>query len=534
MSKNLLWLFVIAAFVMPLGCSSDDDDDTPPPPAPWGPSAIAVGDDALIMVGSFGDTWTNVPVAESTIPVAGDLRKVVKIPNSNRLVAIYNPDAANLNASIYYNDNGGTGAWTLATYGTANANLDAAHVIGGAGGLYDEWELYDIMFLNSTEGYAVGSNYIILYTADAGVTWTDLNDFLPTGATTVLYQELTFSTDVPATFVPGATLTGATSATTGVIVAVNEYWDTVTVRVTSTVTTNLFDTTGDVTLPTAANITSVDNTDIWEYPTGTLTALFGLQGTPGTGTRGVHTLWFGTNSQTSIPSGIWKVVSNDPTGTAARTFTILGPDLGDQYATGKVGYYDINSLYFFDGSTGCAATDDGVFYTNSAATHPGLDYTQFAASDNDAYTGFAYSQETTAESGYLYSLSDFDSDNPPGRVAITYTGGATPTWSFGTTPTWVLHGTAANYSMYYMDDGCMLRAGGKIFVFEAGTSYSTGHWGFSDTFTDATMNNTLWTDTYEQYLGGTAANGDNPAYQKNIFATGSVPASGYYRWICLR
>lgn len=528
MSKNLLWLLVVAAFVMPLGCSSEDDDDTPPPPAPWGPNAIAVGDDGLIMTGSLGGTWTQVAPATSTIAATADLVKVVKVPghSSGRLVAIADrTDTLDSNAEIWWNDAGGNGAWTKATFGTSDANLDAVHV---AGSTYDDWNLTDIMFLNSTEGYAVGTNYIILYTNDAGTTWTDLNDFHPTGAPTVTYQEVTLTTNIPATFVPGATITGTGSpAPTGTIIAANEYWDVLTVQISGTAQ---FTAAMTITAPGAATVSSVDNLDIWLYPTANATALFGLQGTPASGTRGVHTLWIGCGNQTSNPAGVWKVVSNDPATAGARTFTFTGPDLGDQYATGLVGYWPINSIYFFDTNTGCVATDDGVFYTNSTATPAGLSYTLFTASDNDQYNGFVYSAESTTQSGFLYSISDNTTDNEPGRVAVTYTAGTPGTWSFGATPAWELHATTANVSQYYVRDPNMFLNSGKIFLYSI-NPWSSGHWGWCGNFTDATLNNTLWQDTYEQYMGGTMANGDNPAYQKEIFQTGTVPASGWVRCI---
>lgn len=528
MSKNLLWLLVAAALVVPLGCSSEDDDDTPPPPAPWGPSGIAVGDNGLMMIGSLGGTWTQVTPATTTIAATADLVKVVKVPGhaSGRMVAIANRnDTLDSNAEIWYNDGGGNGAWTKATFGTSDANLDAVHV---AGSTYDDWDLTDIMFLNSTEGYAVGTNYIILYTNDAGATWTDLNDHQPAGDPTILYQLLTLTGNIPATFVPGATITGTGApAPTGTIIAANEYWDELTVML---VGTTQFTNGMTITAPGAATVSTAANTPVWQYPTGTVNCMYGIQGTPGSGTRGVHTLWLGTANQTSIPSGVWKIVSNDPATAGARTFTFTGPDLGDQYTIGQVGYYDINSLYFFDTNTGCAATDDGVFYTNSTATPAGLTYTQFTASDNDIYFGFVYSAEPNSQSGFLYSISDNTVDNEPGRVAVTYTAGTPGTWSFGATPTWEVHATSANVSQYYVRYPNMFLNSGKIFVYST-NPWSSGHWGWCGNFTDATLNNTLWQDTYEQYMGGTMANGDNPAYQKEIFGTGSVPASGYVRCI---
>jgi hypothetical protein len=533
MSKNLLWLLLAAAFVMPLGCSSEDDDDTPAPPAPWGPSAIAVGDDALIMVGSFGDMWTNVPAATSGITGTYDIDKVVKVPNSNRLVAIVNDDTStgDHNAEIWYNDAGGEGAWTKAWYGTSATDysyLDAAH---RPAGLWDDFNLTDIVFLNSTEGYAVGENYVILRTYDAGATWRDLNTYLAAGAATPAFQQLNLSTTVAATLVIGATVTGNVSGS-GTILSVNEYDYEVVVSVTAAFTTDTTATVGAGN-NTISSIYPNVTYGAWKYQMRQGGALFGIEGAAGTGTLGAHTLWIGQGGsmwQTSGISGVWKVVSNTPATAAARTFTITGPDRGDQYATGQIGATTLTGLFFFDALTGVATNGDGVWYTIT-----GNDWIQFTGTDGDSYNGFVYSAATTAESGYLYSINESIYDNQPGRVAVTYTAGTPATWSFGTTPTaaWVEHATGANYAQHYLDTTGMFLSNGKIFEFSK-DSWSSGYWAWCGNFSDSTMDNTLWQDTTEQNMGGTLANGDNSAYLKEIFQTGTTPTSGYTRWVCPR
>jgi hypothetical protein len=166
-----------------------------------------------------------------------------------------------------------------------------------------------------------------------------------------------------------------------------------------------------------------------------------------------------------------------------------------------------------------------VWYTTT-----GLAWTQFAASDNDGYYGFVYSSENLATTGYLYSMAWITGEELPGRVAVTYSGTA---WSFGGTPTWVEHGDTTKYGTNYLNQTGFFLSGGKIFAFPVDT-WTNGPWGWCGNYSDATMDNTLWQDTSEQYMGGTLANGNNSAYQKEIFQTGTTPTTGTVRWIAVR
>ncbi len=512
MYRNLWLLALVACLFVPFaGCSSDDDDDNPPPPPPpFGPSAIAVGDNALIMVSGDMMSWVNVTQVESTLPALGDLLKVVRVPNhaSGRLVVIVDrTDTTDSNAEIWYNDAGGTGAWTKASYGAVEANLDPRH---RATGTEDDWGLRDIFFVNSTEGYAVGDYSVVLRTYDAGATWYDLNAYTPATpiAGSPVYLDVS-NIGGTGSFAMGGIVTGAPSGATGTIVS----WDSDDFKLIVTLNTaTLFtsaDTIAQTTPATTADVDGVYNT--WLHDTEYLLSVYAVEAADFS-----QTIFFGTYSTNDL-DGVWRLTTNTTSG-AGRTFVWNAPPVA-QSAT--VGGSTTNGLFFFNGTTGVAGTDDGVWYTTD-----GIVWADWAVTTTDDFYSFCYSQSDQASSGYLWSVNGWS--NIPGRVSVTFT--APGTWAFDAVNGWVEHGTAANVDLYYIDgSSSIFLYGSKIFVAED----SDDEWGWGYDANNAVLNDTMWTDTNEMNLGGTLANGTNEAYDHGFLDAVGAPA-GTIRSMCKR
>lgn len=506
MSKNLLWLLVAAAFVMPLGCSSEEDDPAPAPPAPFGSSALAVGytsaGTAIVM--TTGDMLEWTAVTGTGIP--GQPRKVVKVPTLNRFVTIVNMVGANVNDEIWYNDNGGEGAWTMASYGATEANLDARH--RETTGTDDEWTLNDIFFVDVNTGYAVGDYGILLATTDGGLTWKDLNLYQATFPVTGAgYQVIDLGTSIPAAFIPGAGIQNLPAATkTGTIISVDPSDSTIVVSTSAAFTTTPADSIQVGAAGTPVLISSVNNI-LYRYNTWTAYSVYGTSTV-----AGVHTVYIGVSYGNNI-EGIWRIVTDAPATPAARVFTFTGP-IATQTGGLGVGGSSVNGLFFFDAITGVAGTNDGVWYTTN-----GTVWTQFTTTDTDDFYSFGYSNEILANTGHLYSVNGYT--NIPGRVAVTYTAGTPGTWAFDTTAGWIEHATAANVDMWYVDGSSSIFASGsKMFVLDG---YNTGEYGWCPDLNTTLFNDGFWTDTTELSLGGTTANGDNAAYNKGILDGTSAP-----------
>lgn len=510
-------LFVTLVLALAAGCPKKKENPPPPPPATFGPSAIAGGDDALLMVSGDMLAWTQVLQTESLIQADADITKIVKVPGhaSNRLVAIVDNPTLAENDLIYYNDNGGTGAWTKANFGTGPTDfsyLDAQHRPGAG---QDEWTLNDVFFIDSTTGYAVGTGWIILWTYDAGATWHDLNVYQGATPATVDFQHIDLGTSIPAEFVAGATvIDGAAGTHTGRIISVDEYYDQIVVDV-DHATRFLAGDQIRVGTGTAINCTIYED-NLWKFNTWNIQCVWA------TVAAGIHTVTFGLDNAADC-NGIWHAVSNNAATPDVRTFLFFGAPAAEQYQTGGIGTYEINGLYFFDALVGVAGTYDGVWYT----TDGGLDWTQFAASDNNTYYNFVYSQSTTTTSGYLYCIDTDEYYNNPGRVAVTYTGTA---WTLGAT--WEEHADL-NCDMYYVDGSVTaFYHDGKVFM--ADGSDSSGAWGYCSDPNNAVFNDTFWQDSGQQYMGGdTATNPTNPTYDKGVLDDAAAP-SGWINTICKR
>lgn len=529
--KLLLVLFCAMGMLVPFaGCTSDDDDDPVVVVVNFGPSAIAVGittgGSSIIMTSNDFLNWNEQTGSGITVGI----EKVVVVPNSSpqRLVAVVDGATGEYD-QIWYNDNGGSGAWTQAWYGTSLADesyLDPEHQSTGT--TYDDWDIQDMVFLNSTTGYAIGNDdYLLLWTYDAGATWHDLNVYQPSGAATITYQELDINpTTWPADFVPGATITGDVVGS-GTIISVNVYDEEIIVELT-TPGTSVFANGENVTVTSTEAITSVPTDILWKYNfrgaySTSPRPLFGIEDS-----TGAHTLWLGQSAGYNISgtAGIWMITTDAPATPAARVVTVVGPQPDQQYGTGEIGTEYINSIFFFDANTGAAATDDGIWICAN-----GTDWTMVGSS-LDRYEGLAYSQPNLTQSGFLISINQTTTYNEPVRLAVTYTAGTPGTWAFDATPALEVHGTAANVDMWYIDSPSeIFQANGKMFVFESGDGY--GYWGWGNNPNATNFNDSRWTDNTEDYEGGTSTNPANAGYQKGVLEGTSAP-SGYINWIAKR
>ena len=524
MHRTLLLMALVAALMVPFGCSKKDDDGGGGGGGGgFGPSAVAVGSTTaggLIMTTSDFLTWTEV----TGHGITSTIDKVVMVPGhaSGRMVIVIDGGVAH--DTISYSDDGGA-TWTAADFGTAaELNLDPEHRTG-ATGTYDDWDIQEMIFLNATTGYAIGDeDYLIIWTYDAGATWHDLNEYQAAAPTTIAFQELQLNwTTLPASFVPGATVAGddATAPGAGTIISVNIWDEEIVVEVTAPFVAG----DNNVTVGTdIVPITSFTN-NIWKYnfagaDSSSAGALVGMEAT-----TGEHTIWMAQDDwyTSSGTTGIWTITTNAPATPDVRTFTVAGPPHSQQYSATvgeDLGENAIYTLFFFDATTGAAATDDGIWITTDGSA-----WTEVGTSSSSFY-GLAYSSDNLMSSGFLYSINQSLSNNEPVRIAVTYT---SPTWSFGATPALEVHGTAANVDMWYVDSPMgMFFHDSKIFCFESGDS--TGYWGWSQDLNNATFDNTYWTDTSNQYLGGTATNATNEAYQKGVLQPTTAPTGTIY-WI---
>ncbi|MHC4779166.1 MAG: WD40/YVTN/BNR-like repeat-containing protein, partial [Planctomycetota bacterium] len=169
----LVLTFALGILIPFAGCTSDDDDDPPPPPPPeFGPSMIAVGDNGNILVSGNTSTWTVITATGSLATL--DLDEVVMVPGhaSRRLVTFGDDSSLTVDAEIWFSDDGGT-TWTEAII-TELTGVRAA----------SDYDIVDIHFVNALDGYALGTNGLVLMTVDAGTNWTEMNVWSDPGLTT--------------------------------------------------------------------------------------------------------------------------------------------------------------------------------------------------------------------------------------------------------------------------------------------------------------------------------------------------------------
>jgi hypothetical protein len=437
-------------------------------------------------------SWGQILQTESLIPATGDIMKVVRVPNhaNGRLVCIVDrSDTGDTNDEVYWNDAGGSGAWTKGSYGTAEANLDVEHRT--TAGTYDNFRLYDIFFVSATEGYAVGSNYIILRTYDAGTTWFDMNVYDSVGTTTLMYS-LYYETHT-GDFVLGETVSGGTSLATATVVS----WDPEDEELIVTGITGGPFTDGEtLTGGTSAATTTIDTAYdylTWLHDTDDLDCVWATETT-----AGVQTIYFGADYGNAF-EGVWRLVSTATAG-VGRTYTWNFPTATQDGTTFDA--ETVNSLFFFDALTGVAGTDNGIYVTSD-----GIAWAAMTGSGTDSFYNFAYSNSDLASTGYLYSVN-YSED--PGRVAVTFT--APSTWVIAPAG-WVTHGDTTKVDLWYVDESnSIFLYEGKIFFHE---TYDDD-WAYGFDVNNATFNDTFWQDTGELYIGGDIANGDNPIYGKEV------------------
>lgn len=509
MSKNLLWLLVAAALVVPLGCSSEDEESTPPPPAPFGPSLIAVGDNGNILTSGDATAWTLVtpPSGMTTL----ELVKVVRVPNhaSRRLVTFGRDDALSTNRStIWFSDDGGS-TWTQGPI-----TVSATAYPAGSG-----YRLYDMAFVNELDGFAIGDPNLMLRTVDAGATWTEMNTFWATPGAVGTCIELNLST-VSGTVDPvqGTTVTQGTA--TGTVVSYDDWNDYIVIEVTAG---TWDDSTGLTWTGGSATVTGwygggVAAANTWRYRFETPNCLFGVQNS-GTGPTYAVTLWF-ANSTSSDYEGIWKIVGTAAAPGATRTFTWTTPTVAFQASSliTDVSYDNIYRFFFFDQNTGVAARQSyGMLTTQDG----GATWTHPAVTDISGYNEYwsEFWFINNGATGWLYSV---ENDGYVARVGIDYSATGTPPYTFQTTGgVWAILQQTNNNSAEVDDTTGAVLNSGHAFVIAID---STGDWTYGDTMGSAVLTDDVFSDPGDMYRGGLLANGDNPAYNKEI----QVGVTSYY------
>jgi photosystem II stability/assembly factor-like uncharacterized protein len=496
---------------MPLGCSSEEDDDPVPPPAAFGPSLIAVGDNGNILTSGDATSWTLVT------PPAGmaalDLLEVVRIPNhaSRRLVTYGRDDAAGTNRSqIWYSDDGGT-TWLQGTITVALPAYPA-----GSG-----YRINDMAFVNELDGYAIGDSNLMLRTVDAGLTWTEMNTFWAAPGAVGTCVEINIGTVTGTDPVQGTLVTQATTpVSTGNVVSYDDLNDYVVIEVVS----GAFDNTAGLTWTGGSGTVTgwvsggVAAANVWKYRFETPNCLYAVQNT-GTGPTYGHTIWFANNTGENY-EGIWKIVGTAAAAGAARTFTWTTPTVAFQAGAliGDVSYDDIYRFFFFDQNTGVAAREDyGMLTTidgGATWTHPAVTEIN---SYNEYWSEFWY--VNNGATGWLYSV---ENDGYVARVGIDYSAAGTPPYTFQATGgVWAILQQTNNNSAEVDDTTGAVLNSNHAFVIAVD---STGDWTYGDTLGSTLLTDDVFSDPNDLYRGGLLANGDNPAYNKEI----EVGVTSYY------
>jgi len=450
--------------------------------------------------------WSFVLQAESGITAGTTITKVVKVPNhgSGRLVVIVDNDAAGQHDEIWWNDSGGSGPWTAALFETTTTedNLDAEHQEATAG-TYSTWELHDIFFVSATEGYAVGSEHIILRTYDAGATWSDMNSFHDDGLTVRMSV-----TGPSGEFAIGETVsnTGGSNAT-GTVVS----WDDAGQYLVITgITPGPFlageTITGDTSTETATVGTQFDT---WMYDAYLIQSVFAIEDAA----SGVQNIWMGVESS-ARNEGIWTVLT-DGTAGASRVYTWTPATVGVQ-STFDV--YDVFAFFMFDATTGVCGTDNGIYTTTDGLAWTHDPVTTFTVG------AFAYSSEDLQSSAYLYAIDDLG-DNVPIRMAVTCAGSA---WTLDSTNGFVSHAGASGYVGIYYVDGSYSIFYHEDRIFAMDSSTTMGFWCFGENVNvdPASFQTTYWQDTSEEHMGGDDVTPapDNAAYHASILYEATAPA----------
>jgi hypothetical protein len=503
MSKNLLWLLVAAAFVMPLGCSSEEDEDTPPPPAAFGPSLIAVGQNGNILTSPDSLNWTKITATGTLASL--DLVKVVRVPNhANRRLVTFGRDdgAATNNAEIWYSDNGGS-TWTQGTITLSTAT--GAHGTG--------WSIVDMIFVNELDGYAIGNDNIIIRTVNAGGAWTEMNTWNDgTVAAGPVEINLSYGGATP----PSQGTTISQGGVSGTVVSWNDYNEYVVI---DSITGGSFTASGTLTWSTTETGTysAIVNTT-WLHNFGTARCLYAVQS--GTGASLTHTIFFVNDvNQSSVAIGPWKIVSSaSAAGAAGRTFVWTSPTPAFQAysAVGDFCYDDVHQMFFFDANTGVAARDDyGVLWTQNGGTS----WTYVAALDrsgSEYWSEFVY---TPANGGWLYAINYY---GEIGRVGVLYNAAGTPPYTFDTAAgrAWALQTLTGSNSSVNDDHSGVVLWGGKIYAINQGSG--SGYWSYGDSIANTTFTNDVFSDPSDTYRGATTALGANPIDDKYIEAASTT------------
>lgn len=518
MYKYLLMFALIAALMVPIGCSSEDDDDDPAPAPAFGPNLIAVGDDGEILTSGDTQTWTLVTTTGNLATL--DMVEVVRVPgHANRRLVTYGDDSATTaDSEIWYSDDGGS-TWTAATI-TESAGYWTTYT----------FDINDMHFMNALEGIAVGTAGLVLFTADAGATWTELNTWSDSGGTvTAVELGINTITGTSGDPIQGTTISQDQGGGDTVTADVTCFDDEGTMYL---VANNIvlggsatgFNTTDNITWGTDgdANVSSVDATDIWHYEIDTANCVFGVE-TAGTGTATTLTIWF-ANGESDDYDGMWKLVSSaaDPGTTRTWTWTSPTPAIQASAAVGDFGYDTAVRFFFFDAMTGVVARQvNGILYTEDG----GATWTYAAGTDiNTTSISDEYWSEfwyiNNGGTGWLYSL---ENDGAFTRVGIIYSATATPPYQFNIDATndWenLLPAGTNNSALTYLHNAAVLYSN-KLYAL----ADNDDDWTYGTTMGSTAFDDDVFSDTMDQYLGGVTANGDNPAYQKDI----AVGTTTYY------
>jgi hypothetical protein len=359
--------------------------------------------------------------------------------------------------------------------------------------------------VNELDGYAIGNDNILLMTVDAGTNWTEMNMF--SDGTTGTDVELNCGTITGSAPDQGATVTGGTSGATGVVVSYddwNDYMVLTTVTGTFAAAENL-----TWTAPAAGNasITSVDTTT-WRYNFGSGNCIQAVQNS-GTAPTGV-TIWF-ANPTSETYEGIWKISGSAVAAGAARTYTWTTPTVAFQESSviGDVSYDDIVRFFFFDQMTGVAAREDyGILTTIDGGTTWTHQTVTEITGFNEYWSEFWYINN--GATGWLYSL---ENDGYFARVGIDYSAAGTPPYTFSATSTYaVLTASGTNNSAEVDEHTGAVLHNNQVFAI----AQSWGDWTHGSSIGNATFDDDKYSDPSDVNVGGVAANGSNPMYDKEI------------------
>lgn len=506
MSKKLFGLLLVAALVVPLGCSSEDDDDTPAPAA-FGPSLVAVGDNGNILVSGDCLNWTLI-TGTGTLTTL-DIKKVRRIPNhaSRRLVLTGIIDAGTTPSEFWYSDDGGS-TWTKSTVTVTAAAYPT------------DWEIVDFMFVNELDGYAVGLDNLILKTVDAGANWTEMNNFYATPGAVGTCVEINMGT-VGGTALPTqgtlVTQTQTAATATGTVVSYDDTNEYIVVDVVS----GAFNDTDDLTWTNGTGTMTgwVTATNTYRYRFEDATSMYAVE--TGTGAAAIHTIFF-ANYYGEVYEGPWKIVSSaGVAGAAGRTYTWTTPTPAFQAGSvaADFSYDDVHQFFFFDNLTGIAGRDDsGVLWTQDGGTTWTYEATLNSASGSEYWSEFVY---TPNNGGWLYAIDYY---GEVGRVGILYSAAGTPPWTFDTAVGrgWTLQPNSGYNSCQNDDHSGVVMWNGKIYAINQGSG--SGYWSYGEPIANSLNTDDVFSNPWDTYKGNTAALGANPIEDKYI----QVGTTSYY------